>query len=249
MRIYAVAIILALAFAVEAAPLGTIDIEHIGYGAKSIIKVWGGGFSGVSIYGGVYMFETSNGTGKGGLLDDGQLGGFCIELPQGAPGIPTTYDIVMPEEAQKPPGFLIGTAKADYLAELWQKFFDDSWAGGVPFSSQQNNDAEAFAAAVWEIIYEDMPATPNDWDVTSGPGFRCTNADTGKANDWLHSLDGGSKADLWAMVNTDKQDFLIKTPPGGVPEPAMIALLGLGGLVVRWRKKQTVINFRLQKGI
>jgi hypothetical protein len=243
-RTFSIAIVLVTTcVAARAVPLGTIDIEHTGYGANGQLRVWGGGLYGSYVRGGVYMLDKTGDTGQGDLWPDGPLGGFCIELSQWAPQNPYEYDVVMPQEAQKPTYFLgdyIGPQKAGYLSELWGRFFDPSWVGAGPFAFQQNREAEAFAAAVWEIIYEDFPASPANWNVifdgTFGPrGFRCSDADTYTANQWLHALDGtGLKADLRALVHGCKQDFIVEVH---TPEPATICLLGLGALSLLRRKR------------
>jgi hypothetical protein len=190
------------------------------------------------------MLDKTGDTGEGDLWPNGLLGAFCIELSQWAPTKPYEYKVVMPEEAQSPPYFLggpIGPDKAEYLAELWGRFYDPDWVGVGPFTYQQNREAKAFAAAVWEIIYEDLPASPANWNVmldgTFGHhGFRCSGVDTYTANQWLHALDGtGPKTDLWALVHCCKQDFIVDTC---IPEPATICLLGLGGLLIRKRRKK-----------
>ena len=216
----------------SATTVGTVDIAHSGHGASGIINIWGGGHSGLSGHGGVYMLDKTAGTGQGDLWPDGPVGGFCIELHQWASDNTLTYGVVMPEQVHSSYlGSSIGPEKAEYLRELWGRFFDSDWVGSGPFTSQQDSGAEAFAAAVWEIIYEDLPQSPLWWDVTADGtagdlGFRCENADTATANSWLHALDGaGPKADLRAFVHCNKQDYLVE-----VPEPATIALLGLGAL-------------------
>ncbi|MHC4752507.1 MAG: PEP-CTERM sorting domain-containing protein, partial [Planctomycetota bacterium] len=100
--------------------------------------------------------------------------------------------------------------------------------------------AAAFATAVWEIVYEDLPASPLDWDVTVDGtvcdlGFRSEYGEPDTANSWLHALDGtGPKADLRAFSYNGSQDYIVQ-----VPEPATIALLGLGALSLLHRKRST----------
>ena len=220
----------------------TVTIEHDGYGAVSRAELWGGGLDGDLRRAGVYMLDKTAGTGEGELWDDGYLAAFCIELSQSSPDYPQKYGVVQPEEAQMPTTFLgekIGQDKADYLSELWGRHFDDAWAEGDSFTSEQNASAEAFAAAVWEIVYEDLPVSPILYDVTvdgtpGSLGFRAENLNSTLANGMLHSLDGtGPKAELRAFVNNCRQDFLIQ-----VPEPATVVLLGLSSLaLIRGKRK------------
>jgi hypothetical protein len=223
----------------EAVP-GTMDIVHSGFGAKDVITVSGGGLNNLNVYGGVYMLDKTGSTGQGNIWPDGPIGGFCIELQQWSPDTTLKYDVVSLQEVDNSfMGGTMGLEKADYLAELWGRFYNPAWADGGPYSSQENSKAEAFAAAVWEILYEDMPDSPLSWDVTADGsagdhGFFASNVDDDVANSWLHALDGcGPKADLRAVVNCGKQDYIIQ-----VPEPATICLIGLGGLAfLRKRKK------------
>ncbi|OHB61145.1 MAG: hypothetical protein A2167_04725 [Planctomycetes bacterium RBG_13_46_10] len=234
------AIVLVLPCLAKATPVGTVDIVHDGYGASDVLTIYGGGHSGLNGYGGVYMLDKTAGTGQGNIWSNGPIGGFCIELHQWSPDTTTKYDVVALQEVNNSfMGGVMGAAKADYLAELWGRFYNPAWADGGPYSGEEKGMAEAFAAAVWEIIYEDMPASPLNWDVTvdgsaGSHGFYAQNVNSALANSWLNILDGtGPKAQLMAFVNEGKQDFLVQ-----VPEPATVCLLGLGWLVFL-RKRRT----------
>jgi len=240
------AVVLALpCLAVEATPLGTVDIVHSGYGAydENGLKVWGGGHYGTWVYGGVYMLDKTDGTGEGNIWPNDSLGSFCIELHEFAPDETLTYDVVVLEDVENSfLGETIGNVKADYLRELWGRFYDSAWVGDGPFCDAQERDAEAFAAAVWEIIYEDLPQSPLGWDVTvdgtpCSNGFCARHVDAGTANSWLHALDGtGPKADLRAFARDGAQDYIVE-----VPEPATVALLGFGAVVSLLRRRRPVV--------
>jgi hypothetical protein len=219
-----------------------VDIVHTGFGAydEAGVAVWGGGQDGTTVYGGVYMLDKTAGTDQGNIWPNGLIGAFCIELNEWSPKSTLTYDVVMPDDAYNSfLGDAIGAEKADYLSELWDRYYDPAWASSGSLSAAQNSAAEAFAVAVWEIIYEDLPTLPTGWDVTvdgticSG-GFRAEGADTALANSWLHSLTGcGPKADLRAFIYDGKQDYIVQ-----VPEPATIAMLGLGGVISLLSRKR-----------
>jgi hypothetical protein len=101
--------------------------------------------------------------------------------------------------------------------------------------------AGAFAAAVWEIVYEDVPTSPAHWDVTTdgtygNKGFKASGLNSQLANNWLHSLNGtGPMADLRALSYCGGQDFIVSFG-NIVPEPATVALAAMG-LVFIVRKK------------
>jgi hypothetical protein len=211
----------------------TVDIMHDGYGANSTATVWGAGYWGAEVGAGVYMLDKTADTGIGNTWPNTRIPGFCIELDETAPTSTHTYQVMMPEDAfNNITGQTMGTTKANYLRELWAKYYDNSWAAGGVYTAQQHASAEAFAAAVWEIVYEDLPTSPLGWDVTidgtSGArGFAAEYLDSDTANKWLHNLTGsGPKADLRVFVNQGQQDYLV-----AVPEPATVMLLGLGGLL------------------
>jgi len=218
----------------------TVEIAHVGYGSSSYLNIWGGGHSGLQVVGGVYMLEKTGGTGIGEMWPDGLIPSFCAELTQETSDEPQLYSVVPPESAPVPIAFLggfMGPVKADFIRELWARYYDPAWAVG-PETIEEKQRAEAFHAAIWEIIYESLPATPLGWDVkvdgTPGPlGFACINADRDLANEWLHSLTGeGPMADLMAFISCGYQDFIVE-----IPEPATIGLLVLGGMSLLARRR------------
>ncbi|MCK4998576.1 MAG: PEP-CTERM sorting domain-containing protein, partial [Anaerohalosphaera sp.] len=101
--------------------------------------------------------------------------------------------------------------------------------GGTTGGIANSQLGEAFGVAIWEIVWE----TDTLLDVTVGNGFRAENVEqSALANQWLDSLDGtGPMADTVALSNNDRQDFVT------VPEPASMALLVLGALVLKRKRK------------
>jgi len=206
----------------------TVDIVHDGFGAYDVGAIWGAGEYGSLANTGLYMVNKTSDTGIGDRWHNGAMPAFCMEIQEPAPTATYTYDVVMPDDVYNSvTGGTIGVTKANYLRELWGRYYDPAWATGS-FTSQQDAAAGAFAAAIWEIIYEDVPGSPMQWDVSTAgvSGFRADYLDAATANKWLHSLTGsGPKADLLAFVHNGQQNYLV-----AVPEPATILLLGLGSL-------------------
>ena len=233
-----------LALPAAATHANTVDIVHDSYGAYGSMTFWAAGHSGNEIMSGVYQLNKTSGTGTGNTWSNGLIPGFCIEIQEPHPTSTYTYEVKMPEDVYNNyTGQVLGTTKANYLRELWALYYDPTWASGS-YTAQQNSAAEAFAAAIWEIVYETMPVSPAQWDVTIDGtaglgGFRAENLDWETANKWLHSLTGSSaKADLRVFVNDGHQEYLV-----AVPEPATAILLGLGGLAsVFGRRRRRVVS-------
>lgn len=220
--------------------LGTADLVVSGHGAYDYLDIYGAGFAGTEIYSGVYILEKSNSHGAANIWADGPLYGFCMEIQEPAPEMSVTYDVISPHQAYD--SILnesVGITKTNYLRELWGRYYDPSWEGTGPFTTSQNKEAAAFAAAIWEIIYEDIPTSPALWDVgidsTAGiGGFASTFVDATLANSWLSSLDGtGPRPILAVFTNDGSQNYLV-----AVPEPATVILLGLGGIVSLVRRRR-----------
>ena len=234
--LFAALLLAILSCTVNAYPLNTVEMWNTGVGASSPMTVWGGGLNGVDVYAGAYMFEKTNGSGEGKLWDNGTISGFCVELSEPAPEITTKYSVIPLEKG--PFGGPMGAEKAGYISELWGRFYDSSWASGDSYTQKQNVQAAAFAAAIWEILYEDLPVSPMKWDVkvdgTTGKGGFSTNFEYALANHWLHSLDGtGPKADLRILSYDGNQDYIV-----AVPEPTTVVLLGFGSLLSLLHKKR-----------
>ncbi len=229
----------ALLFLATTTHADTVDLVHDGYGAYSATTFWAAGHNGNDVMAGVYMLNKTSDTGLGNTWHNGLIPGFCMELQEPAPSTTLTYGIAMPEDVYNSyTGETLGTTKGNYLRELWARYYDPAWTGGS-YTEQQNHAAEAFAAAVWEIVYEKLPGSTLDWDVTLDGttglgGFAAENLDYATANKWLHSLTGGgAKADLRVFVCDGGQEYLV-----AVPEPATVILLGLGGLCSAFGRKR-----------
>ena len=214
----------------SATPLGTVNVQNHNNGLSDIGTLWGGDLSGLTCYTGVYSWTNAGGTGLGTQVPDW---GFCIELTQGPYN--GWQDVIPLDEASLPAayGTPVGSAKANYIRELWGRDFDPAWTTGA--NSQM---AEAFGAALWEIIYETDPV----WDVTSGTGFYATGIEqAATTNLWLSQLDGDTAYfanNLFATSSPCGQDYLIQIPRStSVPEPMTVIILGLGALTVMRRRK------------
>ncbi|HUV63492.1 MAG TPA: PEP-CTERM sorting domain-containing protein [Sedimentisphaerales bacterium] len=224
--------------AARAYPVNTVEIVNTGNAASEIVTVSGGGLSGVDVYAGVYTLDKTNGAGEGKFWPNGTVNAFCTELSEAAPEITTKYNVIGLEEG--PLSAAMGGEKAGYISELWGRYFDSSWTGSGSFTWLQNAQASAFATAIWEIVYEDLPVSPLKWDVKidgtwGAGGFSTTFGGAALANKWLHSLDGtGPMANLRLFGSNGSQDYIAE-----VPEPATIALLGLGGVWSLMRRRRT----------
>jgi hypothetical protein len=220
---------IALTSTASATLLGTVNIQNHNNGLSDIGTVWGGGLSALTGYTGVYSWTNAGGTGLGTKVPNW---GFCIELTQGAYN--GWQDVIPLDEASLPAayGTPVGTIKADYIRELWGRDFDPTWTTGA-----NRKMAEAFGAALWEIIYE----TGSTWDVTSGPGFHATGIEqAATANLWLSQLNGDTayfSKNLAATSSLYGQDYLVQLPKLDVPEPMTVVMLGLGALSIVRRRK------------
>jgi hypothetical protein len=237
--LFAALLLAILSCTVNAYPLNTVEMWNTGVGASSPMTVWGGGLNGVDVYAGAYMFEKTNGAGEGKLWDNGTMSGFCVELGEPAPEITSKYRVIPLEKG--PFSGPMGADKAEYISELWGRFYDSSWASGDSYTKKQNAQAAAFAAAIWEILYEDLPVSPMKWNVnvdgTAGDGGFSSNFEYALANHWLHSLDGtGPKADLRILSHDGVQDYIV-----AVPEPTTVVLLGFGSILSLLRKRRRTI--------
>jgi hypothetical protein len=228
--------ILGLALLLSAAPtwasLDTVDISSAGFGASSYAKVYGGGHNGTNTKAGLMKYDVKSTSGLGDAFGTGTtLGVFCVELTQSTSSKTKTYGITDVDS-------YFSDEKAALISELWGRYYDSAWLTSDRYTEDQKNAAEAFQVCIWEIIYEDYG---NNLDVSSDDtagyyGFRAKNVVTSLANSMLSSLDGtGTMAELTILTNGCSQDFVTASP---VPEPATIAMLGLGMLVVTRTKRK-----------
>lgn len=222
---------IALSSTASATLLGTLNVQNRNNNLSDVgTIVRGGGLRDLSCYTGVYSWRNTGFTGLGEYAPNW---GFCIELTQEPR---TGWQSIIPlNEASLPAayGTPVGNNKADYIRELWGRFFDPAWATGA-----NKKLSEAFGVALWEIIYE----TGSTWNVSSGSGFRASGIEqAATANFWLSQLNGDAvyfANNLFATSSPCGQDFLIELPKSVViPEPVTFLMLGLGTLVaVRKRK-------------
>jgi hypothetical protein len=232
------------ALQLSATPVDSVTMTYTGFGAKDTMTIWGGGWSNQLVNAGLFTFNKTASTGTGNLIENGIIGGFCMDLSEYLASDQKTYEVLDVAAGPTPTTFLgsgMGAIKAAYLSELWGKHFDSAWMAGGTYTAAQNAQAEAFQAAIWEIIYEDIPASPAGWDVSidgtlGGKGFKAANLDYTLANSWLAGLTGNYQgANLAALSACGTQDVLV-----AIPEPPTVAFLAVGLLLAVSRGYKTL---------
>jgi len=224
---------------------GTVDLELNGYGAGGRVAFWASNddnydptqywtyearFS--SAQAGIYNQVKLSSTGEGDLLPD-RFGGFCVEI--GQQRMDGKYNVAFPKDAPDPgeySGGAMGQEKATLLRKMWSMAFDDAWYERDYLQTAANNQAaEAFGVAVWEIVHE----RSDIYDVTDGsflvsPWLWEDQVDLG--NDYVNNLIAdamnydGPLANLRVLTSPEGQDILVE-----VPEPSTTVLMGSGLLM------------------
>jgi hypothetical protein len=261
------AMVLAFSAVASANSLGSARIKYLGSnGGRAGFKVdydhdgtWDKTYGDSSVYVGEYNFAfdaASSSTYAQGLLSD-PFYAYCIDLAQNTNGSYQTYELMDLEDA--PVNGMVGpmsAAKANDLRELFGKVYwkdyTDTTGGFRGFQGGGDKAKHAFAAAMWEIIYE---KTTVGYDIDSGSltmvgmdfGSQTPSA-TDLANSWLAQITGDTSSyndKVVALVHNSYQDFALSIGVSEhefdpIPEPmTMLAVLaggaGLGGYLRRRR--------------
>lgn len=230
-----------------ATSLGTVHIRYAGLGAYGVggatfSPTVGSPYSTGSVYVGAYIFEadpSQSGTGLGLDLPE-TFGGFCVDMTQWARLQYELYDVVPLAEAPRTTvagAQAMGETRAGLLQNLWHDHYDPAWVAGGSYSPTQSREAEAFAAAVWEIAFEEED---NLLDVSNGALVAWGIEEAALANSWLSGLDAdGPQSPLYGLVHESYQDFVVLIPasPGGqgdiIPEPHTVLGLLMGVFYLR----------------
>lgn len=172
--------------------------------------------------------NSSHSGGGGSLLNGSSFYTYCVELTQNLASptdLAMNYTLVA-STAQ------VTLAKLDILGKLLTVAAPPVLTAGVT-----SDQAAAFQAAVWEVVYE----TSSTYDLTGGnitfkPGT-VTQAEMDTANGWFASLPTTSLYSVQVLHSGTNQDYMFIT---AVPEPEAygLALAGLGVVLVLGRRRQ-----------
>ena len=160
---------------------------------------------------------------------------YCTDLVQN-PGDWSYYDLRPLEEAPIGGGVgPMGTTKANALRELFGTVKPGILIG--------NANHEAFAACVWEIVYEKPGVAYN-----LASGWLQVGALTSGslAQGWLNGITWNTSEydnGVFAITSPGKQDFALTNPDlgGYIPEPVTMAglMLGIGSIAGYARRRRT----------
>jgi hypothetical protein len=147
----------------------------------------------------------------------------------------------------------LGTDKAALIDQLWAQHHNSAWeadtyiyyggnnggwTAGEPGNTLENQQALAMVLAISEIRH-DFISSLSDLNLSAG-NYVANSANPGDAigiaASWLSALVmpsdyTGPQAQLLALMSDDRQDMITVE----VPEPMTLAVLGLGGLLLRRR--------------
>jgi PEP-CTERM motif len=167
----------------------------------------------------------------------GQFNAWCVDIYHLMGAGSVTYSVGTGSDLAAVlttlrPGTPDGSQRAGQLVQL---------ADQVYGSVDTKEESAAFQLAVWAIAYGTADASGNYHIDTTDPGFRVDGATANSAfgalaNDWLDNLGTAPPTGNYTLTFLNDgtqgytQDVIVFTdpPPNGVPEPASIALMGLG---------------------
>lgn len=244
----------ALVAPVAAETLGTVSLRYVQPGATGTARVTYDPSDGPrmrtgDVRTGAYMFEIDPDVPRTGLglgLPTGEMfGAVCIDVTQRASTHYRDYSIVPLTDAPLTPYTGVepmSATRAALLENLWYDHFDLDWIAPGPYSSTEKRMAEAFNAAVWELVFEEEG---NSLDILDG-ALKVANVNyASMANTWLANLDaGGDRTTLYALSSSSYQDYVVLIPTRDddkvVPEPITMTglLIGVGSLATYMRKRR-----------
>jgi len=242
------------ALAEPTSPTGTVKLAYTGVDPAGAAYIWLDYNYSNAYYVGKYNTQLDlsyTPTGEGvdiyAAFPSGAMGTFCADMRQDAYSGWAVYEVYRPADAPiggANPEDGMGEAKASDLRKLFFNYLyggdDDVWTP---------DEAAAFQASVWEIIFEQESTYDVDSASDDKGSFYMSYYWAGSwismANTWLSALSGYDDPDigLRVLANDELQDYAITVPGlGGEPIPEPLTMLGvfagvagLGGYIRRRR--------------